>query len=149
MSLKVLRKINQHDGFDCPGCAWPDPDRERSIVEFCENGAKAVAEEATDAGDPWVSITLDWDRYRVALSHHSAEFEHHKLTATISNTVLPIENRASSVEKNYERDQCHDRPEHHEQYDRGQDVNESLHDEISAIQFGRPIDEALLKIESP
>jgi molybdopterin-dependent oxidoreductase alpha subunit len=44
---KALLNINQFDGFDCPGCAWPDPDHERSAVEFCENGAKAVAEEAT------------------------------------------------------------------------------------------------------
>ncbi len=43
----LLLQINQFDGFDCPGCAWPEPDRERSILEFCENGAKAVAEEAT------------------------------------------------------------------------------------------------------
>ncbi|MFT4010431.1 MAG: FdhF/YdeP family oxidoreductase [Nocardioidaceae bacterium] len=42
----TLRQVNQKDGFDCPGCAWPDPDH-RSIAEFCENGAKAVAEEAT------------------------------------------------------------------------------------------------------
>ncbi len=45
-SLTSLLKVNQVDGFDCPGCAWPDPDR-RSQTEFCENGAKAVAEEAT------------------------------------------------------------------------------------------------------
>jgi formate dehydrogenase major subunit len=45
-SLRTLYRINQNDGFDCPGCAWPDPDR-RGHVEFCENGAKAVAEEAT------------------------------------------------------------------------------------------------------
>jgi molybdopterin-dependent oxidoreductase alpha subunit len=44
---RTLLKVNQKDGFDCPGCAWPDPDGERSHVEFCENGAKAVAEEAT------------------------------------------------------------------------------------------------------
>ena len=44
-----MLKINQFKGFDCPGCAWPDPDKERSVVEFCENGAKAVAEEATTA----------------------------------------------------------------------------------------------------
>lgn len=42
----TLLKVNQKDGFDCPGCAWPDPDH-RSKAEFCENGAKAVAEEAT------------------------------------------------------------------------------------------------------
>ncbi len=46
--LKALNKLNQKDGFDCPSCAWPDPDDERSgIAEYCENGAKAVAEEAT------------------------------------------------------------------------------------------------------
>ncbi len=43
---KALLKINQAGGFDCPSCAWPDPDGERSIAEFCENGAKAVASEA-------------------------------------------------------------------------------------------------------
>ncbi|HET6151411.1 MAG TPA: FdhF/YdeP family oxidoreductase [Marmoricola sp.] len=42
----TLTRLNQKHGFDCPGCAWPDPDH-RSPAEFCENGAKAVAEEAT------------------------------------------------------------------------------------------------------
>ncbi|MBY8887387.1 FdhF/YdeP family oxidoreductase [Streptomyces sp. PTM05] len=42
----TLLKVNQKDGFDCPGCAWPEPDH-RHRAEFCENGAKAVAEEAT------------------------------------------------------------------------------------------------------
>jgi molybdopterin-dependent oxidoreductase alpha subunit len=47
-SALTLLRINQSDGFDCPGCAWPEPAvGERSHVEFCENGAKAVAEEAT------------------------------------------------------------------------------------------------------
>ncbi len=46
--LKALGKLNTKDGFDCPSCAWPDPDDERSgIAEYCENGAKAVADEAT------------------------------------------------------------------------------------------------------
>ena len=44
---RLLLRMNQTDGFDCPGCAWPDPDGHRSPVEFCENGAKALAEEAT------------------------------------------------------------------------------------------------------
>ena len=48
-SLQALGAVNQRDGFDCPGCAWPDPDDRRSMVEFCENGAKAVAEEAMRA----------------------------------------------------------------------------------------------------
>lgn len=44
---KLLLQVNQKEGFDCPGCAWPDPDGKRSFAEFCENGAKAIAEEAT------------------------------------------------------------------------------------------------------
>lgn len=46
-ALKISLKINQKRGFDCPGCAWPDPDNERSALgEYCENGLKAMAEEA-------------------------------------------------------------------------------------------------------
>lgn len=46
--VKALLALNQKHGFDCPSCAWPDPDDERSgIAEYCENGAKAVADEAT------------------------------------------------------------------------------------------------------
>lgn len=45
---KALFYLNKKGGFDCPSCAWPDPDDERSgIAEYCENGARAVAEEAT------------------------------------------------------------------------------------------------------
>ncbi len=46
-TLRTLTSLNQKDGFDCPSCAWPDPDGDRSAAEFCENGAKAVAAEAT------------------------------------------------------------------------------------------------------
>jgi molybdopterin-dependent oxidoreductase alpha subunit len=45
-ATKALSKLNQVDGFDCEGCAWPDPEH-RHVAEFCENGAKAVAEEGT------------------------------------------------------------------------------------------------------
>src|SRR4029079_11334691 len=45
--VRTLLKVNQTGGVDCPGCAWPEPDRERSHFEFCENGAKHVADEAT------------------------------------------------------------------------------------------------------
>ncbi|WP_329199628.1 FdhF/YdeP family oxidoreductase [Streptomyces sp. NBC_01435] len=45
-TAQTLLKVNQKNGFDCPGCAWPEGD-ERHTAEFCENGAKAVAEEAT------------------------------------------------------------------------------------------------------
>ncbi len=46
--LYASLKMNQKGGFDCSSCAWPDPDDDRSsIAEYCENGAKALAEEAT------------------------------------------------------------------------------------------------------
>ena len=44
--VQALHGLNQEEGFDCPGCAWPEPEQ-RSATEFCENGAKAVAHEAT------------------------------------------------------------------------------------------------------
>jgi len=47
-ALRLSLSINQKSGFDCPGCAWPDPDDDRSALgEYCENGIKAIAEEAT------------------------------------------------------------------------------------------------------
>ena len=45
-AARTLLRINQPNGFDCPGCAWPEP-HHTSRFEFCENGAKAVAAEAT------------------------------------------------------------------------------------------------------
>jgi molybdopterin-dependent oxidoreductase alpha subunit len=45
--IATLSRLNQFDGIDCPGCAWPDPDLDRSLNEYCENGVKAIAEEAT------------------------------------------------------------------------------------------------------
>ena len=47
-SLRSLVVLNKKGGFDCPSCAWPDPDGRRHPAEFCENGAKAVAWETTD-----------------------------------------------------------------------------------------------------
>ncbi|WPR73851.1 FdhF/YdeP family oxidoreductase [Algoriphagus sp. NG3] len=47
-ALKTLSHMNQPEGFDCPGCAWPDPEKRSKIGEYCENGAKALAEEATN-----------------------------------------------------------------------------------------------------
>lgn len=44
---KGLSKLNQFDGFDCQSCAWADDPETRKIMEFCENGAKALADEAT------------------------------------------------------------------------------------------------------
>jgi len=60
-SITNLFRLNKFNGFDCPGCAWPDPDDHRSIAEFCENGAKAVADEATkNRADPnfWSMHTI-------------------------------------------------------------------------------------------
>ncbi len=47
-AIKTLSHMNQPDGFDCPGCAWPDPEKRSKLGEYCENGAKALAEEATN-----------------------------------------------------------------------------------------------------
>ncbi|MFI9411404.1 FdhF/YdeP family oxidoreductase [Nocardia gamkensis] len=46
-TTRTLARLNQRHGFDCPGCAWPETPGHRKMAEFCENGAKAVAEEAT------------------------------------------------------------------------------------------------------
>ncbi len=51
-SARVLLRVNQRGGFDCPSCAWPEPEH-RATAEFCENGARAVGDEATLArADP-------------------------------------------------------------------------------------------------
>ena len=46
-TARSLMRLNQRDGTDCPGCAWPESQGHRKTAEFCENGAKAVAEEST------------------------------------------------------------------------------------------------------
>ncbi|CAZ98200.1 FdhF/YdeP family oxidoreductase [Zobellia galactanivorans] len=46
-SMRAFLELNQEDGFDCPSCAWPNPEKPSTIAEYCENGAKAVADEAT------------------------------------------------------------------------------------------------------
>jgi molybdopterin-dependent oxidoreductase alpha subunit len=78
--VKLMAKINQTNGFDCPGCAWPDPDHDRSVVEFCENGAKAVAEEATTAKcdeqffkQHTVSSMLEWTDFEIGKSGRLVE----------------------------------------------------------------------------
>ncbi|HEX7916068.1 FdhF/YdeP family oxidoreductase, partial [Rudaea sp.] len=68
---RALLQMNQPDGFDCPGCAWPDP-KHTSSFEFCENGAKAVTWEATKKRVPpeffaanTVSSLLAWSDYQL------------------------------------------------------------------------------------
>ncbi|MDJ0314481.1 FdhF/YdeP family oxidoreductase [Arthrobacter sp. H35-D1] len=70
-SARTLLRMNQKDGFDCPGCAWPEADK-RHAAEFCENGAKAVAEEATKRRVPpsffaehSIAELHEWDDYRL------------------------------------------------------------------------------------
>ncbi|MEP6821094.1 MAG: FdhF/YdeP family oxidoreductase [Chthoniobacterales bacterium] len=61
--VKALLNVNKKDGFDCQSCAWPSPDEERQVAEFCENGAKAIADEGTTK-----RVTADFFR------QHSLEF---------------------------------------------------------------------------
>ncbi|WP_395243516.1 FdhF/YdeP family oxidoreductase [Agromyces sp. MMS24-K17] len=59
-AARLLLNVNQKDGFDCMSCAWPDPGH-RSVVEFCENGAKAITWEATPITVPrsfWAERSL-------------------------------------------------------------------------------------------
>ncbi len=86
----IMLQVNQPQGFDCPGCAWPDP-REGSSFEFCENGAKAVSWEATNKRVTpeffarhtvselwnWEDFALEWEgrlthpmRYDAATDHY-------------------------------------------------------------------------------
>src|SRR6185295_12695442 len=66
-----LSRMNQPEGFDCPGCAWPDP-KHTSSFEFCENGGKAVAWELTAHrctpeffAAHTVTELRDWDDYHL------------------------------------------------------------------------------------
>ena len=52
--MRTMLKVNQTGGVDCPGCAWPEPDRERSHFEFCENGAKHIAD--VDLDNEWSEL---------------------------------------------------------------------------------------------
>jgi molybdopterin-dependent oxidoreductase alpha subunit len=64
---RALWAMNQPEGFDCPGCAWPEPGaKKRPHIEFCENGAKALAEEATSIrATPDVFAALSVDEMRL------------------------------------------------------------------------------------
>ncbi|MDQ0373132.1 FdhF/YdeP family oxidoreductase [Cellulomonas humilata] len=68
-ALKLLTKVNQKDGFDCMSCAWPDPEH-RGRVEFCENGARAVAWEAT----PATVATSFWAEHSIADLQDRSEY---------------------------------------------------------------------------
>ncbi len=69
-TLRTLKTMNQKDGFDCQSCAWADPDGDRHLFEFCENGAKAVADEATTR-----QVTPDFfKKHSVAELSHKSDF---------------------------------------------------------------------------
>lgn len=80
-AVKLSFKLNQKGGVDCPGCAWPDPDDDRSrLGEYCENGMKAIAEEAqknTIAADFFAQYSVtelgDWSDYRLGKAGRLAE----------------------------------------------------------------------------
>lgn len=68
--VQALLQVNQVDGFDCQSCAWPSPDADRHVFEFCENGAKAVADEAT-------SRRIDREFFaRHSVAHLAAQTDH-------------------------------------------------------------------------
>ena len=92
-TAQTLLKVNQKDGFDCPGCAWPEPDK-RHTAEFCENGAKAVAEEATKRRVPpsffaenSVSELREWDDYRLG---QQGRLTHPMYLAEGSDHYIPV-----------------------------------------------------------
>jgi anaerobic selenocysteine-containing dehydrogenase len=91
-SLLLLR-TNKPDGFDCPGCAWPDKDH-TSTFQFCENGAKAVTWEATKKRVPpeffaahTVTDLLKWTDYEL---ENEGRLTHPMAYDAASDTYTPI-----------------------------------------------------------
>ena len=70
-TVRSMLRVNQRDGFDCPGCAWPESiTGRRKPAEFCENGAKAIAEESTVR-----TVTPQfWAEHSVAQLEDKSEF---------------------------------------------------------------------------
>lgn len=90
---RTLLKTNQPDGFDCPGCAWGDPEHGSSF-EFCENGVKAVSWEATEARVPpdffarhTVSELRSWSDYDL---EKQGRLTHPMRYDRASDTYLPV-----------------------------------------------------------
>lgn len=89
----AMLKANQPDGFDCPGCAWGDPEHGSSF-EFCENGVKAVAWEATDkrVGPDFfkrhtVSALRTWTDYEL---ERQGRLTHPMRYEASSDTYVPV-----------------------------------------------------------
>jgi len=98
---KALLKANQPDGFDCPGCAWGDPEHGSSF-EFCENGVKAVAWEATEKrvepdffGKYTVSELRSWTDYHLELQ---GRLTHPLRYDAATDTYVPVRWSAAFAE---------------------------------------------------
>ncbi len=83
-SMRGLFTINQQDGFDCPSCAWPDPEHPSKIGEYCENGAKALADEATHNH---IDAAF-FQKYSVEQLSELSDFQLNKLGRLIEPLVL-------------------------------------------------------------
>ena len=108
-TIKTLLMVNQKDGFDCPGCAWPDPEH-RTTFEFCENGAKAVADEAMPARvnaaffeQHSISELSAWPDYklnragRLAEPMHLAEGSNHYSPISWSDAITLVSDRLNGM----------------------------------------------------
>ncbi len=83
-SMRALLDMNQEDGFRCPSCAWPVPEHPSKIAEYCENGAKALADEATTA-----HVTADFfAKNSVEELSRLSDFELNKLGRIVEPMVL-------------------------------------------------------------
>lgn len=83
-SMRTLLEMNQEDGFRCPSCAWPVPEHPSKIAEYCENGAKALADEATRE-----HIGADFfARHSVEELSRLSDFELNKLGRLVEPMVL-------------------------------------------------------------
>jgi len=81
---KGSREMNQEDGFRCPSCAWPVPENPSKIAEYCENGAKALADEATTE-----KIGADFfKKHSVEALSQLSDFELNKFGRLIEPLVL-------------------------------------------------------------
>jgi len=83
-SMRTLLSMNQKDGFDCPSCAWPDPEHPSPVAEYCENGAKALGDEATTKH---IGITFFQENSVEELSQLS-DFELNKYGRLVEPMVL-------------------------------------------------------------
>ena len=83
-SMRSLLEMNQEDGFRCPSCAWPVPEHPSKIAEYCENGAKALADEATRS-----HIGADFfSEHSVEELSRLSDFELNKLGRIVEPMVL-------------------------------------------------------------